>query len=193
MGKKKKKNRNFTSSYFWVRVSLSSSDMSGLRTAIVSYGRSPGGHCGSSLSSRAVKPRTAEDGGSPSDPNPPSKNDPEKSKLWALTETPGLVLLKLRTGFDLIVNGFGLRAKGMNGSKDDNGEIDFGQYEGFIEEDEVGELRVQVSVEDAIAKIGFGNQSSLLSQPWRSEDSSGYIDKVEFYAQRLTLTCLYKK
>lgn len=74
-----------TSSNFWVRASLSSSDISGLNTAIVSYCLSPGGHCGSSFSSTAVKPGPAEVGSS-SEPNPPSKNEPEKSRVWALVQ-----------------------------------------------------------------------------------------------------------
>lgn len=58
--------------------------MSGLKTTIVSYGLSPGGHCGSSFSSTAVNPGPGVIGSS-SDPSPPSKNEPEKSRVWALT------------------------------------------------------------------------------------------------------------
>ena len=72
-----------TSSYFWVRPRRSSSDMSGLKTAIVSYCRRPGGHWGSGLSSRAVE--TEGEVGSSSEPNPPSKKVPEKSRACDFT------------------------------------------------------------------------------------------------------------
>lgn len=52
---------------------------------MVSYWRSPGGHWGPSLSSTAVMPVPDGEVGSSSDPNPPSKNVPEKSSAWALT------------------------------------------------------------------------------------------------------------
>jgi len=74
-----------TSSYFWVSARRSSSDMSGLKTTMVSYCLSPGGHCGSSFSSTAVNPVPGIIGSSP-EPNPPSKKEPEKSRVSALTE-----------------------------------------------------------------------------------------------------------
>lgn len=87
--------------------------MSGLKTAIVSYCLSPGGHCGSSFSSTAVNPGPGEIGSS-SDPNPPPKNEPEKSRVWALTETKEWFLL-LWQEFDIeSVNG-GLRVQGNAG------------------------------------------------------------------------------
>lgn len=97
MQQKPENNNVITSSYFWVRVSLSSSDISGLKTAIVSYCLSPGGHWGSSFSSTAVaKPTPPVDGGSSSFPNPPlSKKEPEKSRVWALIDKdPGGFFLR---------------------------------------------------------------------------------------------------
>lgn len=107
---------NITSSYFWVRASLSSSDISGLKTTIVSYCRSPGGHWGSSLSSKAVKPDPDWEGGSSSEPIPPSKNEPEKSKVWAFTvKVVGLSFLSEVRDFGLIGVGLRLRANEKRG------------------------------------------------------------------------------
>ena len=106
--KKKLILQNITSSFFWVRASLSSSDMSGLKTTIVSYCRSPGGHWGSSLSSKAVMPDPGWDGGSSSEPSPPSKNEPEKSNVWTFTvKVVGLSLLSEVIDFGFV--GIGLR------------------------------------------------------------------------------------
>lgn len=80
-----------TSSYFWVRDSRSSSDISGLKTAIVSYCLSPGGHCGSSFSSTELNPGPGALGSS-SDPNPPPKKEPEKSRVCAWTQNPESIL-----------------------------------------------------------------------------------------------------
>ena len=87
-----------TSSYFWVSASRSSSDMSGLKTIIVSYCLRPGGHWGSSFSSTPVKPGPPGEEGSSSEPKPPSKNESEKSRVWALMENP-LSFLFGQTGF----------------------------------------------------------------------------------------------
>ncbi|KAL4592732.1 hypothetical protein LXL04_005736 [Taraxacum kok-saghyz] len=82
---------NNTSSYFWVRDSRSSSDMSGLKTAIVSYCLKPGGHWGSSFSSIAVATDPDELLRSSSPPNPPSKNVPEKSRICSWGKGLGFV------------------------------------------------------------------------------------------------------
>lgn len=68
-----------------MRARRSSSDMSGRKTTMVSYWRRPGGHCGSSFSSTAVA-EPLEDRGSLSPSNPPSKKEPEKSRVRARTE-----------------------------------------------------------------------------------------------------------
>ncbi|KAE8708204.1 hypothetical protein F3Y22_tig00110348pilonHSYRG00075 [Hibiscus syriacus] len=84
--------------------------MSGLKTAIVSYSRSPGGHWGSSLSSNAAMPEPGWKGGSSSETIPPVKNEPEKSNVWALTvKVTGLSLL--REIRDLGFGGIGLRLR----------------------------------------------------------------------------------
>lgn len=82
---------DITSSYFCVRLRRSSSDISGLKTTIVSYLRSPGGHWGSSFSSIAMDD-PGMIGGSSSPLNPPSKNVPEKSKVCALIDNLEILL-----------------------------------------------------------------------------------------------------
>lgn len=106
-----------------MRASLSSSDMSGLKTIIVSYCLNPGGHCGSSLSSIAVAVPTDPGGtdvGSSSEPNPPpSKNEPEKSMVCALTvrETELLFFLCKRRDFAFVRKVLRLRAKEKRGEE----------------------------------------------------------------------------
>lgn len=75
-----------TSSYRWIRARRSSSVMSGRSTAMVSYRRRPGGHCGSSLSPRGAAAENAE-GPPPSSSPPPSKKEPKKSSVSARIES----------------------------------------------------------------------------------------------------------
>lgn len=106
-----------------MRASLSSSDMSGLKTIIVSYCLNPGGHCGSSLSSIAVAVPTDPGGtdvGSSSEPNPPpSKNEPEKSMVCALTvrETELLFFLCKMRDFAFVRKVLRLRVKEKRGEE----------------------------------------------------------------------------
>lgn len=106
-----------------MRASLSSSDMSGLKTIIVSYCLNPGGHCGSSLSSIAVAVPTDPGGtdvGSSSEPNPPpSKNEPEKSRVCALTvrETELLFFLCKMRDFAFVRKVLRLRVKEKRGEE----------------------------------------------------------------------------
>lgn len=88
-------NNLFTSSYRWVRARRSSSVMSGRSTAMVSYCLRPGGHCGSSFSSRAaaaaadepeIPPPLAPPPVSSSSLLPLSKKEPEKSSVMERTE-----------------------------------------------------------------------------------------------------------
>lgn len=132
----------FTSSYFWVSASRSSSDMSGRRTAMVSYWRSPGGHWGSTLSSTAVKPVPGGEAGSSSETKPPSKNVPEKSSVWALTA----VAEEVAAGFE---------RKGLNlwenerGGDHEHGKRNFEQS-GALREEEGG-LSEELNEEEAMA------------------------------------------
>ena len=124
--------------------------MSGLRTAIVSYCRRPGGHSGSSLSSTAARPGPGGDGGSSSDTIPPSKNEPEKSRVWAFTESSVLLLLQKRTTrFDFAGKGLRLWEKEIMAEEE---EVDL---DGNVGEEGV---RVEVSEEDAIVELCFGNR-----------------------------------
>ncbi|KAF7810531.1 reverse transcriptase [Senna tora] len=111
----------------------------GLKTAIVSYCLSPGGHCGSSFSSTAVNLVPAEVESS-SDPNPPSKKEPEKSRVWAWIENPESFLFDL----DFVDNGVRQREKLMIG---EDGKF-FRELVTRIGDE--GEIGVDLSEDDAI-------------------------------------------
>lgn len=147
-----------TSSYFWVRLSRSSSDMSGLKTVIVSYLRRPGGHWGSSLSSTAVTPEPGVIGGSSSPPNPPSKNDPEKSKVWVLIDKVEFFLRNWTRLWDL---GNGL-SEVMNETSEGEWEL---RVAGDIKEEEEDDIFIFQSYSRALLRsssvIEFNGGSSF--------------------------------
>lgn len=100
------------------------------------------------MSSTAVKPGPGGDGGSSSDPKPPSKNEPEKSSVWALTARPLWVLVRPNRGFDLEGKGLRLWVKDIMGWGDVNWENDLGQN-GNLEDDEEEEEGREVRVADS--------------------------------------------
>lgn len=153
-----------TSSYFWVRASLSSSDMSGLRTTIVSYFRSPGGHWGSSLSSRAAaNPVPGGAGGSSSDPNPPSKKELENSRVWAFTDNPRPKAGPIPSVEKRDLEGLMVKGKEI-------WWVNWGGERGFEERGEVEEVAVRVEVKAMLIWTSSAVEADSKIQ-WQQGDS----------------------
>lgn len=108
------------------------------------------------MSSTAVSPGPGGDVGSSSDPNPPSKNEPEESSVRALTARDLWVFVRQTRGFDFEGKGLGLWMKDIMDWGDVNWEKDFGKNRNLEDdEEEGGDVGLTVSEEEAIVGALF--------------------------------------